>query len=138
MKIKLILFHFVLLALTTNSVLADTAKLQFSINKHYYQRFDTPATWLNAVSICRSLPNNSHLVTLSTIEENIFVAKMTNSQNWLGESLTKSGDIVSVNGDVSITKVNKNGNGDHFFITPSGSWQRGDDIIALPYVCEWD
>ncbi len=55
--------------------LADSARVQWIGNKHYYQRFDFPPngriTWAEAKTACEA--RSAHLATLTSFDENAFV-----------------------------------------------------------------
>ncbi len=58
-------------AMLTTTVKADSNRLQWSGNKHFYQRFDQPLTWQAAKAKCES--RSAHLVTITSDLERDFV-----------------------------------------------------------------
>ncbi|MFZ2726633.1 MAG: C-type lectin domain-containing protein [Methylococcaceae bacterium] len=134
---------FILLALYANSpiLLADSTQQKFNTNNHYYQRFDTAITWNEAVMKCMNLGSNVHLATITSPDENNFLAALTNQQiSWIGASFTRSGDIIWINGEsLMVNYMAKSINGGiHFMINNAKTWQRGGDTDLFPYICEWD
>jgi len=88
MKRILRTFYFcsLLLFLAFSTILYAENRILNSQNGHYYQRFDKPMSWHNAVIFCNNL--GAHLVTITSKDENLFVYENFDTKNenkcWIG------------------------------------------------------
>lgn len=130
-----------LLSLNT-PVQADSNRLQWESNKHFYQRFDQPLTWLAAQARCQL--TDGHLVTITSDPERDFINNnmYKNSAFWIGAS------DVAVNGRFNWVTGEKWGyqnfatgfrnikNADYLWAT-TYEWGANAKDGINSYVCEW-
>lgn len=119
---------------------ADSQRIQWDSNKHFYQRFDQKITWTAARDNCAD--KGAHLVTITSAEEGGFIANnLYSNYFWIGASDAKvEGEFVWVTGEkwvYDLVNDADNGGEDYVYAT-SSSWQTGTvtETVAT-YICEW-
>ncbi len=117
-------------------------------NGHGYAIFDMNMTWEEAGDYCKSL--GGHLVTISSLDENIFVHSLVADAgiNYaaIGMSDEEEGTWVWVTGEpVGFTfwrygEPNNNASDgqDHGYMYGDGTWDDGYYKVRYPFICEWD
>ncbi len=131
---------------------ADSDRIRFALNGHYYQRIDIAMTWHEACVYCQKL--GGHLVTITSKEENDFVYRNLGIDGiniWIGATdETEEGTWQWVTGEPFIysnwaTQMPDDyQHGQDYAIFWDLSPQRWDDN-GLPecncryvFICEWD
>jgi Lectin C-type domain len=141
----------VLLALALFSLagttLADSARIKWIGNGHYYQGFSASKTWFDAQSTCQQL--SAHLVTITSIAEDSFIytSGVRNITNypWIGASdAAKEGTYTWVTGEkwsyANWVPSPYAGSSypDYDYSLYSGSkWDNERAIYTNGYICEW-
>ena len=123
-------------------VQADSLRIQWNTNKHFYQRFDQEVTWANAKKNCET--KGAHLVTITSDAERGFIYNsVSNSSSWIGASdATVEGKFAWVTGEKWIYEYwYDKGYGDYVWsmINPYGSdgWETATASDTKIYICEW-
>ena len=121
-----------------------------SFNGHKYELYDIQSSWFEAYRICKQL--GGHLVTISSAEENEFVANMSNtvsssSYTWLGGSdIYSEGKWFWITDETfSYTNWNEsqpdnyNSEEHYLHMYPSGKWNDiSSSAIVMMFVCEYE
>ncbi len=118
-------------------------------NGHGYAIFDMNMTWEEAGDYCKSL--GGHLVTISSLDENIFVHSLVADAgiNYAAIGMSdeeEEGTWVWVTGEpVGFTfwrygEPNNNASDgqDHGYMYGDGTWDDGYYKVRYPFICEWD
>ena len=102
--------------------------------------------WDSAELFCEQM--GGHLATISSVEENVFVNQLAQSQNiWLGGSDVKSegvfewvtGGVITYSNWAPGEPNNGNGNQDYMHMYADGTWDDDNDFTTMRmFVCEWD
>ena len=137
---------------TWQTAFANSARVQYSVNGHYYQRFDTLTTWSSARTYCEGV--GAHLATLTSQGENNFVFQNVGQQGvniWLGGSDANSeGNWQWITGEPwSYTNWGPNQPDDYssgqdylcFWEKYAGQWDdQGLPLWdpAFAFICEWE
>jgi hypothetical protein len=138
----------------TQTAFADSARVQYPVNGHDYQRFDAERTWSNAQTHCEGL--QGHLATLTSQGENDFVFQNVGQQGiniWLGGTdQISEGNWEWVTGETWSYANWSPGQPDNglpegqdfliFWDAAPGMWDdnglpRGD-FLDVPFICEWE
>jgi len=138
---------------TWQTAFADSALVQYSVNGHYYQRFDTSRTWSNARTYCEG--RGAHLATLTSQGENDFVYQNVGQQGWNiwlgGTDENSEGNWEWITGETWSYTNWGSGQPDNqspgqdsliFWGVAPGQWDdnglpRGD-FPETPFICEWE
>ncbi|MEQ1558165.1 MAG: C-type lectin domain-containing protein [Methyloglobulus sp.] len=128
------------------SASADSAKLMWSGNGHYYQRFDSySVSWAAGKNKCETL--GGHLATITSVNEQGFIdANIFNPKgslyDWYHVGATKvSGQWQWVTGEAwNYTNwYSYDIYSDFLKISTLGVWYFGNDYAHFQgYICEWD
>lgn len=128
------------LSMLTAGAQADSQRIQWDNNKHFYQRFDQKITWTAARNKCTD--KGAHLVTITSAEEGGFINNnLYSNYFWLGASDAKvEGQFAWVTGEkwiYDLVNDTDSGGEDYVFATSTG-WQVGriTDTVYT-YICEW-
>lgn len=130
-------------------VQADSQRIQWNNNKHFYQRFDQAVTWAIAKNKCET--QGAHLATVTSSAENGFIYSnmgVARAQDWYflgGSDSVQEGIFAWVTGEKWVYQnfANWNSYGDtydyvYFYFNNGGEW--GSDATASDitgYFCEW-
>jgi hypothetical protein len=131
------------------TVLADSARVEFNLNGHYYQLIDTPTSWGQGQGICKKL--GGHLATITSAEENGFVyvnfavGSGGGGGLWIGGSDTAKKGTFSWVTNEKFTYSNFAGPQvddylklDNYIYSPSQShWITGTLSEVRSFICEW-
>ncbi len=153
MKRALIMLAVLLLVLCTSpTASADSARVQYPGNGHYYQRFDAAMTWSDARAYCES--QGGYLATLTSAEEDSFVYQNVGQDGvamWLGGTDETSegtwewitGEAWSYTNWASGQPNNISPGQDYlsYFDLAPGQWDDagppgGNETFS--FICEWD
>lgn len=127
----------------TAAVQADSQRVQWSSNKHFYQRFDQKVTWGTAQSNCQT--RGAHLVTITSDIERSFVSEITpGTEFWLGGSdAGVEGRFTWATGEKWSYEQPINYNQEssdylHSYSVSFGTgWYASSATYTTTYVCEW-
>jgi len=121
---------------------ADTARIRWNVNKHYYQDFwDEPLTWATAKSRCQS--KGAHLATITSEAEDAFIYNELVGPNWdawIGASdAAAEGKFKWVTGEPwKFNRLDDIGDEDYVFMDwVQGLWHTAPAREVIGYVCEW-
>ena len=142
---KLVALAAVLMGTLSVQALADSALVTNSANGHTYKRFDTSSTWQQAKATCTG--QGAHLATVTSQQENDFLAALSTSTAWLGGTDEQvEGTWRWITGEAwSFTRWNTrqpdNNLGNENYVEFGGS-QYGAFWNDLPsvtraFICEW-
>lgn len=132
--------------LVTHTVQADTSKLQWNGNGHFYQRFDNKLTWTEAKIKCESL--GAHLATITSVDEDAFVrSNLLNGSldYFLGATDTaQEGTWKWITGEAWNytdwrSSSPSNGSGHNYLLAYTSGWWDAliDDSDRDGSICEW-
>lgn len=126
---------------------ADSQRLQWNQNQHFYQRFDQPVTWSVAQKKCGGL--GAHLVTVTSDAEQGFIdgewggnsSTAPTGYYWIGASdAKKEGSFQWVTGEKwSYTQWYSLGGSDYVAhdLRYTNGWFTRDASYTYGYICEW-
>ncbi len=132
---------------------ADSARIKWIGNGHFYQGFDTtPLTWFDAQTTCKS--KGAHLATIKDIAENSFIyasQRVLDSFNyhyyWIGATdAAREGTHTWLTGEnfsyknwyiTSSLNADKSGSYTYFNWPQGGLWFDDNANAKHPYLCEW-
>ncbi|MDD2802442.1 MAG: lectin-like protein, partial [Methylococcales bacterium] len=125
------------------NVQADSQRIQWDNNKHFYQRFDQKITWTDARDKC--VNKGAHLVTITSAEEGGFIYNnLYSNYFWIGASDAKvEGRFAWVTNEKwgydLVDDTDSSGGEDYVYARNSGSsWQTGTITETVgTYICEW-
>lgn len=138
------------LVVATTSASADSLKMQWSDNGHFYQRFDnSDVTWHGAESECKKL--GGHLASITSVEENYFIKNSLLSESYrysnyfVGGTDANNGNWRWSDGErwsyENWYSYEPDGNTGEDYLTMSGDTGLWYDTYAYEksygYVCEW-
>ena len=142
----LILIPILLSVLPISAVAADKPWGSVEFNRHFYRFYNTSMSYEEATEFCKD--QGGHLVTITSAEENEFVASLFSGATiWLGgNDIETDGKFVWDTGEYffysnwASGEPNNAGpyvNQDYMRMYDDGTW---DDIeeSSWPFVCEWD
>lgn len=126
----------------TASVQADSKRLQWAENKHFYQRFDQPTTWQSAQKQCQF--SGGHLATITSSAERDFINNNLYRDRavWIGASDTAvNGRFAWVTGEKWRYQILKTGIKntkavEYIWASPS-EWGVNAGADMNVYLCEW-
>lgn len=127
-------------------VQADSLRIQWNNNKHFYQRFDQSITWANAKNKCQTL--GAHLVTVTSDAERGFIYNsLSRGAFWIGGSdAALEGKFTWVTGEKWVYQYwssNEANTTDEDYIvagynsSANGSWSTRPVNETYNYICEW-
>jgi Lectin C-type domain len=135
---------------SASTVQADSLRVRWIGNGHFYQLFDTkPLTWFDAQTTCKS--KGAHLATITSIAENSFIyanKSVLDSNNayyyWIGATdAAKEGTHTWLNGEKLTyshwvnTQAGTNYNYSFYSYANIGFWLDGTANEVHAYLCEW-
>jgi hypothetical protein len=137
------------LAIAQSATAADSAKLLWSGNGHYYQLFDRSATWAVAKSACES--RGAHLATITSAEEQTFISgQLLSGYNSYSFHLGASDDATQyvwkwITGERFNYSNWRSGSPNNYtsedYLTIAGGDGKWDDGYSYNpqrgYICEW-
>jgi len=134
-----------LLAVFADTVFSDSEIVYNPNNDHYYQRIDTPMTWVNSITYCETL--GGYLATVTSESENQFITGLVSTDTYLaGNDEAIEGEWVWITGEPWVYENfgpgepnNQWGLEHHLLTGPGGLWNDGDKYNddPRPFICEW-
>jgi Lectin C-type domain len=131
------------LSILSAAVQADSLRLQWPVNKHFYQRFDQPLPWQAAQTKCR-VSGGGHLVTITSDAERDFINNNVSKTgaSWIGASdAVVNGKFTWVTGEAwryqSLPSNFKNAAAVDYLWANPYEWGSNKATDMNIYVCEW-
>lgn len=119
------------------AVQADSSRIQWKSNKHFYQRFDQQVSWGTAQSNCQAI--GAHLVTLTSgIERGFIYTEISSGNFWIGANdVPVDGRFTWVTGEKWVDeKWYWAGSGDYVYSNSNGFGLSSAGSTKI-YICEW-
>lgn len=119
-------------------VQADSLRIQWKTNQHFYQRFDQSVNWASAKKNCEAL--GAHLVTITSEAERGFIYNsLSNGQFWIGGSdAAVEGRFTWVTGEKWVYQYWRDNDGNDYVLSRfNEGWRVASATDTYTYICEW-
>jgi Lectin C-type domain len=135
-----LLLGMALLFVLAASVQADSLRIQWSTNKHYYQLFDQEVPWATAKQHCAA--KSAHLVTITSDAERGFIYNsLSGGEFWIGASdAAVDGRFAWVTGEkwaYAYWYDSNDSERDYVYSRYDWGWIPTTASATYPYICEW-